>query len=375
MGVMRSLLYMAVTAAALLLQCAPAVAQVDEVEALPEDRVISFDSKVHDFGDVLLSDGPLSCSFRFTNISPSPIIIHRVISSCGCTTPEWPKSPVMPRDTGSICVTFTNDQGAYPFDKTLTVYVSGVNRPVVLRVRGYVHERNRKLSDIYPCRAGHLAFRENTVSIGYIDQGKSKTDVITVANVSRQPLQVRPFATDKGLTVTFDVNPIPPQSTAKMTVTVDTKAFEGRKWGKQSFVTGFIAGKEQCRSAIAFTAFIKDNFDDYDDARVDRAASPVPDLSYFEFGRVSGGSTVDLSYRLTNTGAEPLVIHKIEADRPGVKFVGKCPVTLAPGASTVLKLKYDTSNASGETVVVLTLVTNSPAKPLLNLFATGTVMK
>ena len=72
------------------------VAQDSQV-MLDESKVISFDKKIHDFGDIIISDGAVKCTFTFTNISNSPIVVHNIISSCGCTTPQWTRSPVNPR--------------------------------------------------------------------------------------------------------------------------------------------------------------------------------------------------------------------------------------------------------------------------------------
>ena len=71
----------------LLLSAAGLSAQEDSF--YKEADVIRFDRKVHDFGDVLIAEGPVTCIFTFTNIGKQPIVIHNVISSCGCTTPEW----------------------------------------------------------------------------------------------------------------------------------------------------------------------------------------------------------------------------------------------------------------------------------------------
>ena len=51
----------------------------DSQKMLDESKVISFDKKIHDFGDVLISDGPVKCTFTFTNISDSPIVVHNII--------------------------------------------------------------------------------------------------------------------------------------------------------------------------------------------------------------------------------------------------------------------------------------------------------
>ena len=47
--------------------------------------IVSVDKTVHDWGDVTVKDGPLSCSFTVTNISNEPVMIRTVASSCGCT--------------------------------------------------------------------------------------------------------------------------------------------------------------------------------------------------------------------------------------------------------------------------------------------------
>src|SRR5574344_1412375 len=89
-------------------------------------KVIKLDKTIHDFGDVLIADGALKCTFNITNISSAPIVIHNIISSCGCTTPQWTKEPIRPNESGTIEVVYSNDQGPYPFDKNLTVYISSI---------------------------------------------------------------------------------------------------------------------------------------------------------------------------------------------------------------------------------------------------------
>ena len=43
-----------------------------------------FDRDVYDFGDFLITDGPVSCFFEYTNVGDQPAVIHNVVSSCGC---------------------------------------------------------------------------------------------------------------------------------------------------------------------------------------------------------------------------------------------------------------------------------------------------
>lgn len=98
--------------------------------------VVRLDKTVHDFGTVDVKDGAVSCSFAVTNIGEDTLNIFAVTSTCGCTTAKWTRTDIAPGEAGQIDVTFTNDEGPYPFDKTLTVYLSALSRPVILHIKG-----------------------------------------------------------------------------------------------------------------------------------------------------------------------------------------------------------------------------------------------
>ena len=49
---------------------------------------IEIDKTVHNFGDILLDKGPVSCTFTIKNTSEKPIVIYNVTTTCGCTNVE-----------------------------------------------------------------------------------------------------------------------------------------------------------------------------------------------------------------------------------------------------------------------------------------------
>ena len=51
-----------------------------------------FKKTEHNFGNIKEEIGDVTTQFEFTNKGDSPLIIHRVSSSCGCTTPFIPGS-------------------------------------------------------------------------------------------------------------------------------------------------------------------------------------------------------------------------------------------------------------------------------------------
>lgn len=109
--------------------------QAQDKPATPKDSIV-FAATTHDYGTIVQSsDG--SCVFAFTNKGKAPIVLNDVKASCGCTVPEWTRTPVAPGEKGSIKVTYnTNNIGA--FTKSITVNSNAVNSPLVLIIKGTV---------------------------------------------------------------------------------------------------------------------------------------------------------------------------------------------------------------------------------------------
>ena len=97
-----------------------------------------FDTTVHDFGMIKTSDGPQSCTFTITNKGEEPLTILSAISSCGCTDVRWTRKSLATGESGTVEATFANSDGPFPFDKTITVYLSDIKKPVILHLRGVV---------------------------------------------------------------------------------------------------------------------------------------------------------------------------------------------------------------------------------------------
>ena len=91
-----------------------------------------------DFGTIKEADGKVSHTFEVSNTGDMPLVITRVIASCGCTTPEWPKEPVAPGKKAQIKVTFDPAGRPGPFTKTISVYSNGKTGSFIMNIRGEV---------------------------------------------------------------------------------------------------------------------------------------------------------------------------------------------------------------------------------------------
>ncbi|MCC8197559.1 MAG: DUF1573 domain-containing protein [Tannerellaceae bacterium] len=106
--------------------------------AAQDNAVISVKESTHDFGEIMESNGPVSHTFVVENTGDMPLVITRVVASCGCTTPEWTKEPIAPGKSGNIAVTFDPKGRPGPFSKTISVYSNGKSGSYILTIRGDV---------------------------------------------------------------------------------------------------------------------------------------------------------------------------------------------------------------------------------------------
>ncbi|WP_081871810.1 DUF1573 domain-containing protein [Chryseobacterium sp. FH1] len=107
--------------------------------AFASAQTISFDKTTFDYGNVKAgSDGHRF--FTVKNTGDKPLIISEVKPSCGCTTPEWSKDPILPGKEAKIKVGYnTGIKGA--FNKLIEVYSNDpANNRSVIYIKGNVED-------------------------------------------------------------------------------------------------------------------------------------------------------------------------------------------------------------------------------------------
>ena len=98
---------------------------------------LKFKQEKHDFGTI--TEGTIATySFEFTNTGKTPVVISNVKPSCGCTTPDWTREPVMPGKTGKVTASYNSAGRPGIFNKTVTVINNGEASQIVLGIQGTV---------------------------------------------------------------------------------------------------------------------------------------------------------------------------------------------------------------------------------------------
>ena len=112
------------------------------VSAQSKPAEFKFESEVHDFGNIPLNK-PVVYTFNFTNTGDLPLIISKVETTCGCTVPDYTKTPVKSGEKGFVKVTLTPSGPALPFNKGITLTSNARTTTKVLVIKGAYTEGTR----------------------------------------------------------------------------------------------------------------------------------------------------------------------------------------------------------------------------------------
>ncbi len=328
-----------------------------------------FDRTFHNFGDILLGSGPVSCTFEFANKGDKPIVIYNVTTTCGCTDVEWTREPLKPESKGTIKVTYSNDEGPYPFDKSLTVYMSDMKKPIILKLRGVSIEKQKPLAELYPVRFGVLGMKDAALKCGNLEQGNSRTDAVLVANLSSKPVKVGFADVSKNLELSVSPNPIPAGETAELRFTVTASR---DVWGKNLYYATPLVDGKAASGKLSVWAFTKENFNNISEQQKQNGSMPRFQTSTFNFGKAKVGDTIDATFTFKNEGKSDFGVYKVDADACAYSH-SSIPVA-KPGETVTFRVHIKTKGMKkGESLTIVTLTTNSPSRPIVNLFISGTL--
>ncbi len=117
-----------------LLLLASVSAVFAQESAKPE---MKFDQEVYEFGDINQGD-VVNHTFKFENSGKAPLLISNVSTTCGCTVPDWPRTPIAPGETGEIKVVFNSSGKLGTQNKVITIYANTEKGLAYVTLKGNV---------------------------------------------------------------------------------------------------------------------------------------------------------------------------------------------------------------------------------------------
>ena len=152
--------------------------------------VMQFETDNHDFGNV--PEGTMATyEFKFKNTGTQPVVIANVQASCGCTTPDWTKAPVLPGKSGIIKAMYSSAGRPGVFTKTVTVTSNAAEGSKVLSIKGVVLTKAEIKPTLTPAQLAaspHLVLDKTTYDFGKMEAGQQPSARFVVKNTGKTSL-------------------------------------------------------------------------------------------------------------------------------------------------------------------------------------------
>lgn len=323
---------------------------------------ITFEASTHDFGAIQEENGNVAHEFKFTNTGNAPLVIQAVKPSCGCTTPDWSKEPVLPGKTGFIRAEFNPKNRPGAFNKSLTVTTNANPAITRLYIKGNVAPKPRSIADDYPTVMGGLRVKYRSFNFGKITTEKPVTKTFNVYNDSDNAISfLDEVKAPSHIKISFNPKTIEPKSVGAIEVTYDPTI-------KKSL--GFISDQ-----VVLKTDESADNIKDFRAvASVEEFFPPLtpdqlaqaPKLSFEEavhdFGTINQGDEVSTNFVFTNSGKTDLNIRDTKASC-GCTVSVPDKTTLKPGESSFIKVTFNSRGRRGIQQKSVSVFSNDPSNP------------
>jgi len=332
-----------------------------------------FDPDRYDFGTIREVDGCVACTFTGVNRGTRPIVVLDVVTSCGCTVPEFSRKPVRAGDSIRIAVTYDPQNRPGAFSKELSVYSSDRKKVATLTIGGTVVPRPKSIEELYPVDAGggvRLSTSHNSFS--YLRVGREVHAAVEFVNTSDRAVsfRLRPKEMSGCLRVTA-----PERIVAGERGTIDlaysipaTAPHYGTM--KDTFEVE-VAGRSNGAVLTAHGIAVDDP------AALRGKPAPKMRLSgnILKFGEVNHDMPIERrTFVLANDGEGELVVRAVE-HRGHIETSLRAGQRIAPHDSLTVEVSIRPSQADyGPLLDRLSIIANDPARPMRQLRITALLL-
>lgn len=347
------------------LACSFAAAQADaEVEWL---------DTTFDFGAFAENEKVDDAVFLMVNHGPESVFIQSAAATCGCTTPSYTQSEIMPGDTARVSVSYDSNGRPGRFNKAVYVRTSNSPERTRLTIKGIVIGNDASVGRRYPMDMGPLKLRDRALMMGRVASGKGKTEFLEGYNQSRNPLTPTFANVPKYLAVTATPRTIDPGDMVSFAA-----YFRGDKCGDWGLVSDSLQicpeGPNGACYWLPVTAIVEEDFSALTAEQWQKA--PVMSIvgDRIDLGNVPTARTkpVTAKIKIVNMGKSVLKIRKIYSDDPSIKTKMKS-AQVKPGKEAEIKVVFNPEASSADIINSrITLITNDPSAPIRSIRVVGT---
>lgn len=314
----------------------------------------------HNFGKFKEEAGKQTYDFVVLNTGNQPLVIQNIVASCGCTTPEWTKSPIAPKASGKITAIYDPANRPGPFEKTLSVYSNSKPEVVVLKIKGEVVPREKTVEELFMFPVGPVRFESNHLAFTNVKKNEKKTKSMQVINTSNEPAKIEFENVPPHLSLKAIPETLKPGQKGVVEGTFD--ATKNQSWGNVTDMVRLkINGELNQKVYYAVSANLVEDFSGLSKEDLDNAPVFKPEKTTVELGKIPGAAANEVEFKFTNAGKRELIIRNVRATcgctavQQGVQGQG-----IKPGESSSIKATFNSGSYKGKVTKAIYVYTNDP---------------
>jgi hypothetical protein len=332
---------------------------------------ITFDNLVHDFGTFPEEAGKVTHAFEFTNTGKSDLILQNVRASCGCTTPEWTKTPVKPGEKGVVKATYNPAGRPGAFSKTITVISNAGDAR--LTIKGEVTPQPPKVENQYPFDMDGFRLKNQTIYVRNVNYPDKKTETVEVINTTNSPINISFKNVPGYLAVKASSSSLKPNETGRIEITFDSKAV--KEWGSvNSEFYVVLNGKfiEDNKYKITVFSNVTENFAGM--SAEEKANAPVISVgNSINLGKMKANTKKVVKFAFSNEGKSDLHIRKATTNRNEISVVAPSKGIKA-GKKDEIKVEINSAGIrTGKFTGFIYLITNDPNRSNISIQIEGEI--
>ncbi len=319
----------------------------------------------HDFGEIAEDGGAVEHIFRFRNTSTKPVVIVSTYTSCGCTTTEFSKKPILPSGESEVKVVFNPMNYPGNFARKVIVVTSEGTLKDQLLITGKVIPRKRPIEERYPISLrGGVRAENNYHSLGYVEHGKELLATFSIYNSSKSRVSLAienpypelefylPRFVDAGQETPINFSCLLPENSDL--------------YGTLSYSVWLLVDGVKVQYPFIINGLAIDSREENANNSTQMIAMSE---NFIKFGAVKCNvAKLVREIKIYNRGNRALKIRKIELEEEGfaARLVGES--TIEPRGSRTVRVEINPSLLQfGAVVKRLRIVSNDPKAPVITL--------
>lgn len=332
--------------------------------------ILTLPENSHNFGRIMEAGGVVSHRFIFENSGESPLVINKVRTTCGCTTPKWTRNTVAPGEMGFVEVQFNPKGRKGSFHKTVQIQSTAKNSNMFLTIDGNVVQtlEQEKLKQ----NIGELKVKADHVNMGFLYKGTFGTEHLIIANPTDHSLNVEFKDVPEYIKLTVKPEVLEPGEYGQ----IEVKYYPDQlnDWDMILDKIKLILNNKVAKEQLVISANIREDFSKFTPEQLEVAPKVIFEQDIFRYDTITSDKSIECKFKIRNEGQSDLIIRAVKPSC-GCTAVKPEKSVLAPGESTYINSEFFPKGRSGDIRNSITVITNDPKQHKKHLIMLGFIKR